>query len=403
MQRALAVAAWSLACVMFAVNAGMLATVYVAPLLWTVVLAAACAAPVVLCRTRPMVAWALLGGAMLVTPFVASPPPSGNPWPWLPMPIVAYLIVLGVLATRLPRPALAGVLALTLAGAAATLGLVTRPPGIAPALVLAMAGVLAAVPLLLGDAVRVRRLAQARAAEQEQIGAVERARRELLEERTRIAREMHDVVAHHMSVIAIQASSASRRLGGLSREAEREFADIGAAARQSMAEMRRLLGVLRSPETPSERAPLPGLAQVETLVATARRAGTPVELSMTGLPADLPASVDVTLYRVVQEAVSNVLRHAPGTAARVALSGNGTTVRVLIENDVTGAPTPTGQTSRTGNGHEDAALSAGGHGLMGMRERAAMLGGQLVAGPAPGGGFRVELTFPLAHVMVEDR
>ncbi|MGW0594659.1 sensor histidine kinase [Streptosporangium sp. NPDC002607] len=386
-----AAASWMVACFMFAMNVGMLATVYDAPAELTVVLGAACAAPVAICRHRPMTAWWMIYLGMLITPLLVSPPRANNPWPWLPIPMAAYLIVLFALAQRQPRWMLAAVWGLTLLGVLVDMSLVSRPPEMGLAVVLQLAAVIVPVPLIAGDNLRWRRRAQARVTEQEQVSAVERARRELLEERARIAREMHDVVAHHMSVIAVQASSAARRLGGVPARAEQEFDSIGAAARQSLAEMRRLLGVLRSDDAVPRRAPLPGLDQVGELAEVTRRAGTPVDLTVSGLPARVPPGVELSLYRIVQESLSNVIRHAPGAATAVMITGNGTGLRVVVENALPadGRRTPIEPT-------------ATGHGLVGMRERAAMLGGVLLAGPAPGGGFRVELTLPLVPAEPKD-
>lgn len=388
--RVRAVAPWVIACFMFAMNVGMLATVYDAPVELTVLLAAACAAPVTICGHRPVTAWLMIYIGMLVTPPLVSPPPANNPWPWLPMPVVAYLIVLFALAQHRPRWMLAAVWALSLLGALVDVSLVPMS-SMNPAVVLQLVAAIVPVPLIVGDNLRWRRLAQARVAEQEQVSAAERARRELLEERTRIAREMHDVVAHHMSVIAVQASSAACRLGVVPADAEREFDSIGAAARQSLAEMRRLLDVLRSDDAVPQRAPLPGLDQVGVLVESARRAGTPVELTVTGMPAHVQPGTELSVYRIVQEALSNVIRHAPGAATAVAVTGNGTGLRVVVEN----AP-PSG-VERT------LAEPAGtGHGLAGMRERAAMMGGVLLTGPTPRGGFRVELMLPLVQAEHEE-
>ncbi|MEV7009405.1 sensor histidine kinase [Streptosporangium sp. NPDC051022] len=388
--RVRAVAPWVIACFMFAMNVGMLATVYDAPVELTVLLAAACAAPVTICGHRPVTAWLMIYIGMLVTPPLVSPPSANNPWPWLPMPVVAYLIVLFVLAQHRPRWMLAAVWALSLLGALVDVSVVPVS-STNPAVVLQLVAAVVPVPLIVGDNLRWRRLAQARVAEQEQVGAAERARRELLEERTRIAREMHDVVAHHMSVIAVQASSAARRLGVVPADVEREFDSIGAAARQSLAEMRRLLGVLRSDDAMPQRAPLPGLDQVGALVESARRAGTPVELTVTGLPAHVQPGIELPVYRIVQEALSNVIRHAPGAATAVAVTGNGTGLRVVVEN----APP-------AGVGHALAEPAGTGHGLAGMRERAATVGGVLLTGPTPRGGFRVELTLPLVRAEHEE-
>ncbi|MFE7122361.1 sensor histidine kinase, partial [Streptomyces sp. NPDC057654] len=225
------------------------------------------------------------------------------------------------------------------------------------------------------------------------VSEAERARRTLLEERARIAREMHDVVAHHMSVITVQADSAPYRLGGVPPETGEEFAAIAATARESLTEMRRLLGALRGTDGRGgtgtagvERAPQPGLAELDRLAESTVRAGVPVELSVEPGPdtAPVPGAVDLSAYRVVQESLANVVRHAPGAATRVSVAPDRTGVSVVIVNApsaaVPGAPLESGGT---------------GHGLVGMRERVRLLGGTLEAGPLPDGGFRVAARFPL--------
>jgi signal transduction histidine kinase/DNA-binding CsgD family transcriptional regulator len=202
---------------------------------------------------------------------------------------------------------------------------------------------------------------------------LEGAHRAALEERARIAREMHDVVAHHMSLIAVQAETAPYRLGELPEPVRAEFGELSGAARESLAQMRRLLGVLRS-EQPAERIPQPRLADVPELVSTARQAGAPVSLSMPSAAAAAPADVGVCAYRIVQEALSNAARHAPGAAISVSVMREARTVRLVIVNDPPAGPVP------ADGGQPDAGA---GHGLAGMRERVAMLGGSLAAGPDP--------------------
>ena len=227
----------------------------------------------------------------------------------------------------------------------------------------------------------------------------QRERNAVLEERTRIARELHDVVAHHMSMIAVQAETAPYRLAakpgvsGLPEPVHEEFAALGQAAREALIEMRRLLGVLRTPDNSKKRdsapeppptaelTPQPRLDDVPELIATARRAGALVTLEMPGNSEKLPASVGLTAYRIVQESLSNAARHAP--AARISVTVEETPPYVQIT--VTNEPPATGQPPANGTGH----------GLAGMRERVALLGGQLRAGPEPDGGFAVRAVLPM--------
>jgi signal transduction histidine kinase len=195
-------------------------------------------------------------------------------------------------------------------------------------------------------------------------------------ERARIARELHDIVAHHLSVIVLQAAGA--RVSGKPAEALEKIENSG---RQALAETRRLLGVLRDPGEQTGFAPQPGIGELDALAASVRAAGLPVRLVIDGDPAALPAAVDVSVYRIVQEALTNVLKHAGPTRADVTIGCSADTVSIEITDN--GAAEP-GQP-----------ISAGGHGLAGMRERAAVFGGELAAGPRPGGGFAVRVRLPL--------
>ncbi|WP_344294995.1 sensor histidine kinase, partial [Streptomyces synnematoformans] len=224
-------------------------------------------------------------------------------------------------------------------------------------------------------------------------GAVERAIAHTLYEhaargeRARIARELHDVVAHHISMISVQAETARLTTPGLPDEGARRLRDIGDTARTALTEMRRLLGVLREDAgaDPAERRPPPGLAQLNELLDDARdAAGSAVRLIVSGSVHPLGTGVELTAYRIVQEALTNARRHAPGAAVDVELHYAETALRLRIRDNGPGAH---GGAGREG-GH------GGGHGLTGMRERAAAVGGGLRGGPAAGGGFLLEATLP---------
>jgi len=201
----------------------------------------------------------------------------------------------------------------------------------------------------------------------------------LMEERARIARELHDVVAHHVSMIAVQAETARLTTPGLPEEGKQRFEAIGDTARDSLSELRQLLGVLRE-DVPgeAERAPQPGLADLDALVTAAREAGTPVRLTMSGRPEPLSPGVDLTAYRIAQEALTNARRHAPGAEVDVELRYETETLRLEVRDNGPGA-----------------AVAANGHGIAGMRERAEMVGGSLTAGPETGGGFAVRADLPI--------
>jgi signal transduction histidine kinase len=213
----------------------------------------------------------------------------------------------------------------------------------------------------------------------------EQAREAVALERARIARELHDVVSHSISVIAIQAQAVQRRLGpGHEKEVE-DLRAVESTARQAMVEMRRLLGVLRADGESLPLAPQPGLIQLPALVDRATKAGLQVEVRTTGTPAPLPAGLDLTAYRVVQEALTNTLKHASARKASVALGYTPGELRLTVEDD--------------GRGHGDgsaADLSPGqGHGLIGMAERVSFYGGRLQSGPVDGRGFRVDVRLPI--------
>ncbi len=349
------------------------------------VLAVAQSAPLLLAVTRPLQAWYVIFAAdvagalaLLTTDYE-----QRHEWPFPPMEIVGYIGLCLALGLRESRRTL---LLVWLATAAANAGLLFVAPDRGndrSALLMILSG----VTLLLTGVLRERSEVQRRLAEQETISEAERGRRTLLEERARIARELHDVVAHHMSVITVQADTAEYRLDGLPPDVRGEFTSIAATARESLGEMRRLLGVLRNEETHGEFAPQPGLTQIGQLVEATARAGGPVEF--TPCDADVPEAVGLSAYRIVQEALANVVRHAPGATTRVSLSvpEGGNRLAVLVVN---GPPPelPAAPLEQSGNT---------GHGLVGMRERVRLVGGTFDAGPLPDGGFRVAAHLPLGE------
>ena len=232
--------------------------------------------------------------------------------------------------------------------------------------------ILAAIPLLSGAIVRARRSGRTQLAQQARRLEGERA---LLQERQRIARELHDIVAHHMSVIAIQAEAGPRKVANPPPELAESFADIRASALSGLDELRRLLGVMRS--SSADTAPQPGLAELDGLLDSARSGGVQVTSSVSGTARSLPQGIDLSAYRILQEALSNAMRHAPGSVVRVELAYAPSSLVIKVLNDTRGPP---------GDGT--------GHGIIGMRERAVMLGGHLDAGPTDDGGFLVTAVLP---------
>jgi signal transduction histidine kinase len=225
-----------------------------------------------------------------------------------------------------------------------------------------------------------RRAEQVRLAEERADRTEEEVRLAVSEERNRITRELHDVLAHSVSVMTVQASAVRRRLTP-EQEREREaLLTVEETGRQALAEMRRLVGIMRTAEETAALAPQPGLRTLPALVEQVRQSGLPVELSVEGNPVTLPPGVDLSAYRIVQEALTNTLKHAGPARAWVAVRYGGDDVEIEVEND----------------GRNEAAGDGGGHGLVGMRERVAMCGGELHSGPRPGGGYRISARLPVA-------
>jgi len=236
-----------------------------------------------------------------------------------------------------------------------------------------------------------------------------RARWAVAEERGRIARELHDVVAHSVSVMVVQAGAARRSVAGNPDQATAALTQIEATGRQALAEMRRLLGLLRDGQDGTVAlTPQPGLAHLDSLLAAAREAGLPVELAVEGEPRQLPAGIDLSAYRIVQEALTNSLKHAGPAQATVRVRYGTKALEVQVWDDGRGAPPPEGSgaplrgspVNREGSPVNRAADLDGradgdGHGLIGMRERVALFGGSLEVGTRPGGGFLVAARLPL--------
>ncbi|MFJ8040694.1 sensor histidine kinase [Kitasatospora sp. NPDC096147] len=205
-------------------------------------------------------------------------------------------------------------------------------------------------------------------------------------ERARIARELHDVVAHNVSVMIVQADGAAYVLDNSPQQAKEALSTIASTGRQALVEMRRLLGVLRTTDTTDEYVPQPGVAELPELLDQVRVAGLPVEYAATGDVQELPRGVELTVYRIVQEALTNVRKHGgPDARASVSVDFRDRELEVLIEDD--------------GRGSTAEQLTAGGpdgqgHGLIGMRERVGMVSGSLDVGPRPGGGFRIRAVLP---------
>lgn len=260
----------------------------------------------------------------------------------------------------------------------------------------AVFAVVATVPFLLawvmGDSVRTRRAYFAQL--EERAARLEREREAqskvaVAGERARIARELHDVVAHNVSVMVVQADGAAYVLDASPDQAKQALETISSTGRQALAEMRRLLGVLRTGDAPEsgEYVPQPDVRQIEDLVEQVRVAGLTVDFRIEGTPRPLPSGVELTAYRIVQEALTNTRKHGgPDVGASVRLVYFDDGLGLLVEDDGRGAAHEL---------YQDGGADGQGHGLIGMRERIGMVGGTLDAGPRPGGGFRISALLPL--------
>ncbi|WKV72797.1 sensor histidine kinase [Streptomyces sp. PCS3-D2] len=332
---------------------------------------------------RPIAAWwlALLAAGWIASMIRHSVGP-GQWWPWTPGGILAFALVLLLVSLRVPPRVTIWVVTVSLA-LTGTAELTSRPDG---SQISSMeAAVLFGFVGLLGYALRALRLARGELVEQETLTAEERARRTVLEERSRIARELHDVVAHHMSVISIQAQVAPHLVDNPSEELKENLAGIRENALEALTELRRVLGVLRSEQggdLAAPKHPQPTLAELDGLVDNVRGAGLDVTTEVAGIRRPLAPGVELTAYRIVQEALSNCLRHAPGSRVEVGVAYGPRELYLCVANSAPSRP---------------AAPSQGaGHGMLGMRERAGMLGGELAAGPRPDGGYEVSAVLPTA-------
>ncbi|WP_030690820.1 sensor histidine kinase [Streptomyces globisporus] len=334
------------------------------------------AAIVLLTLVRPVLAfWASLG----TTPFVGYLAGYEAGWPWAANSLAAHLVVLVVVAAR-TRPRTAAWMWLVTAGycffAEMFLGVGVTSDSVPLLFVAALA-------LLTVTVFQVRRQATREVTAQQTVTAQERSKRTLLEERTTIARELHDVVAHHMSVVAIQAEAAPYRVENPPPELEQAFLTIRENAVAALTELRRILGVVRAEDYEAPDAPQPTLGDLDALVDNVREAGLDVTKTVTGAVRELPQGVELSAYRIVQEALSNVLRHAPGAAAKVEVSYvlGGLGLRIA-NGPARGLVKPS---------------PGAGHGITGMRERVTMLGGEMTAEATDDGGYEVTAFVPVSR------
>jgi signal transduction histidine kinase len=334
--------------------------------------------------SRPLLGWRLGWLALLAAPWTeARWLWSNRNFSWEPVQVAVLAVVFIAAGIRNRRGVVWWMWALTVLGWwLSTLAWWLQAGGAKPGLALPAGTIFLTAAAVAADVLGDRDRARLALADATDRAETETARRAVLEERAKIARELHDVVAHHLSLIAVRADAAPYRLTGLAGEARAEFSDLGETAREAMTEMRRLLGVLRTGQT-VEHAPQPQFDGLPELVDAARDAGLAVELAQRGPVSKLPAAVGSCAFRIVQESLSNAGRHAPGAAISVGVEVEPSIVRLKISN---GPPVPTRNRTTAVNGR--------GHGLAGMQERVTLLGGAFSAGPTANGGFAVAAELP---------
>lgn len=356
---------------------------------WWTLLGLTAAVPLLMVLSRPIAAWWLsLAGVCAM----AAAGMDIDPWPFAETTFPSHLTVMVVAALH-SRPLVAAVMwAGSLVAGRALVAWGPPAPWVADNVT--VFAVWSAVAL--GGALLLRAWLEARnrAAASDDATLAERSKRTVLEERTTIARELHDVVAHHMSVIAIQAEAAPYRVKSIPPELAASFGTIRENAVAALGELRRVLGVIRVSDFEdydAPEAPQPTLAALDALLANVREAGLPVEKVVTGARRELPQGVELSAFRVIQEALSNALRHSPGADTRVELAYvlGGLGLRVVngpaVADEASGtASVPAG--------------SGSGHGITGMRERVAVLDGEMTAGPTADGGYEVVVFLPAQAV-----
>jgi signal transduction histidine kinase len=323
-------------------------------------------------RRAPLPVAVLVVASALIQDFASVALDTGVSW------FVAFLVAMYTLGAYSNRaPAIGG-----LAFAAGLTG-VTLFPEFGWGDYLLWVAILAGAPWTVGRALRARRLEAARL--EDRAARLEREREEqarvaVAAERARIARELHDIVAHSVSVMVVQAGVVRRRIRGDHREESDLLSELEGTGRQALGEMRRLLGLLRTDEEGLALAPQPTLERLPPLLEQVREAGLPVDLRTEGEPIPLPAGIDLAAYRIVQEALTNALKHAGPAHAAVAVRYTAGALELEVTDDGRG-------TAPSGDGR--------GHGLIGMRERAALYGGTVETAPAAHGGFAVRARLPL--------
>ncbi|MGN2636710.1 sensor histidine kinase [Nocardia takedensis] len=366
----------ALALIFYSIAWPTLHVTHVVPLALQPFIAAFAAFPVVLVRINPALGWAIAAGAALVIA-LAIPHQPGSDMPFQVVHLLTVITLLFAVAMTASMRSVAVIWAAT----SLLMGTTTADQGINAAWgwPIAMAAV-----VLLALLVRWLVFSRAQLHRQEEQNELERARRAILEEKARIARDLHDVVAHHMSLVVVQAQTAPYRVAEVSPAARAEFDSIGATAREALNEIRGMLGILRSDGQLPEHAPQPAAADTLALFEGARRAGVAIDWTVHGDLHAVPETTGLALYRIAQESLSNAARHAPGAPVRVEITRSAE-LHMAVTNSAAAQPIR--------------AIGNGGHGIAGMQARALAVGGRVEATPLPDGGFTVQAHLPLSSAI----
>ncbi|WP_410601872.1 sensor histidine kinase [Amycolatopsis sp. lyj-90] len=320
-----------------------------------------------------------MAAATIATLFPTRHPPFGttlSDWP-LQTHVLPYLPVLALTLAR-TKPGQGTGISIIAVVLTTAIGLAQLPRGGTKTLVSSL--IVVTVTIVAGYGMQQRRRALTQADTAERTAVEERTKRTALQERALIARELHDIIGHHLSLIALRTDSARYRLPDVNEATAEEFRALGVAAREALDEARRLVGVLRDDDTEPEHEPQPGLSEVPGLLDGCRASGIDVRSRITGGD-DVPAMIALAAYRILQEALSNAARHSPGSIVDVDVRRERDVLVILVENGpATRVPAPSADD---------------GTGLAGIAERVTLIGGTCETGPRPGGGFRVAVTLEL--------
>ncbi|WP_193078571.1 sensor histidine kinase [Brevibacterium aurantiacum] len=376
--------------VLVAIGWPVTAVVYGMPAVVAMLLALTSSGALVLAVSKPIPA-IVLGLVSSAAGIVLTADVTGEVWPWAVTSILALLFLHLIIGMR--HSWLHLVILWSMSTVLGALSLTMPHPG---GLSGALANVITTVSLTAGISIvavigNLWIRGRTQLANERQLSAEQLAKRQELEERNRIAQELHDVVAHSMSVISVQATTARYRLPELDQRSVEEFDSIAGSARQALTEMRGLLAILRGGRD-ADLAPQPTIDDIPGLVEATRGSGAEVELEFSAEPIEINPTTGLTAFRLVQEALSNALRHAPGAPVRVSVRTDEWQLSVSVVNGVPGS-TDSG-TNHPGSGQPDGGHLGGGFGLKGMRERVEALDGTLQVGPTAEGGFEVKATLP---------